>query len=76
MPVMDGIEATRVIKSSAHETVRFTPVIGLTANVNAQDLARFEQAGLDALMLKPFEPQQLRTQVARLLRQPQPGWVH
>lgn len=76
MPVMDGIEATRVIKSSAHETVRFTPVIGLTANVNAQDLARFEQAGLDALMLKPFEPQQLRTQVARLLRQPQPGRVH
>ncbi len=76
MPVMDGIEATRVIKSSAHETVRLTPVIGLTANVNAQDLARFEQAGLDALMLKPFEPQQLRTQVARLLRQPQPGRVH
>jgi len=76
MPVMDGIEATRVIKASATEAVRFTPVIGLTANVNAQDLARFEQAGLDALMLKPFEPELLRAQVARLLRQPQPGWAH
>ena len=76
MPLMDGIEAARLIKASAQEAVSSTPVIGLTANVNAQDLARFEQAGLDALMLKPFDPELLRAQVVRLLRQPQPGRAH
>ena len=75
MPVMDGVEATRCIKSSAQEGVRATPVIGLTANVSAQDLVRFKQAGLDALLLKPFEPEGLRRELERILHQrvPQPA---
>ncbi len=69
MPVMDGVEATRCIKSSAQHAVRATPVIGMTANVSAQDLGRFKQAGLDALLLKPFEPEGLRRELEQLLRQ-------
>ena len=69
MPVMDGIEATRGIKASVREAVRCTPVLGLTANVNPQDLARFERAGLDALLLKPFEAGRLLSEVERLLQQ-------
>jgi hypothetical protein len=76
MPAMDGIEATLSLKSSAQKAVRATPVIGLTANVNAQDLARFKQAGLDALLLKPFEPEGLRHELEQLLRPRMPEPEH
>ena len=65
MPVMDGIEATTVMRASADARMRQTPVLGLTANVNAGDLARFEQAGLNGLLLKPFDVEQLLTEAAR-----------
>ena len=65
MPVMDGAEATRQLR--AEPAWCHTPVLGLTANVNPQDLARFEAAGLDGLLLKPFELAQLRAQIERLL---------
>ncbi|WP_293753122.1 response regulator [Limnohabitans sp. Rim8] len=67
MPHMDGIEATRTLRASPLPWVASTPVIGLTANVNQQDLARFEAAGLNVLMLKPFEPEKLCAQIERLL---------
>ena len=70
MPVMDGIEATRLIRQSMQPGVSDTPVLGLTANVNAQDLARFEQAGLNGLLLKPFELERLHSEVRRLLDVP------
>jgi signal transduction histidine kinase/CheY-like chemotaxis protein len=70
MPVMDGIEATRLIRQSMQPGVSATPVLGLTANVNAQDLARFEQAGLNGLLLKPFELERLHSEVRRLLAVP------
>ena len=69
MPVMDGIEATKGIRASPRDAVRRTPVLGLTANVNPQDLAHFEKVGLDALLLKPFEPARLLSEVERLLPQ-------
>ena len=75
MPEMDGIETTRWIRASEDARTRRTPVLGLTANVNAQDLASFEQAGLDALLLKPFEMRRLREEVARLVQAAGPARV-
>ena len=65
MPGMDGTEATQRLR--AHPDWRHIPVLGLTANVNPQDLARFEAAGLNGLLFKPFELAQLRAQIERLL---------
>jgi signal transduction histidine kinase len=67
MPVMDGIAATQAVRQSLPEALRQTPVIGLTANVTPQDLERFEAAGLNALMLKPFEPGTLCEKIEGLL---------
>ncbi len=66
MPVMDGIETTRAIRASAHDRIREMPLLGLTANVSSVDLAHFQQAGLDGLLLKPFEVERLRSEVDRL----------
>ncbi|WP_158270373.1 response regulator [Limnohabitans sp. 2KL-17] len=67
MPHMDGIEATQALRASQDPRVARTPVIGLTANVNQQDLARFESSGLNVLMLKPFEPEKLCEQIEQLV---------
>ena len=66
MPVMDGIEATAAMRASARSDIRDTPVLGLTANVSVDDLRRFRQAGLDALLTKPFEIERLCREVHRL----------
>jgi CheY-like chemotaxis protein len=43
------------------------PVLGLTANVSEPDLLRFQQAGLNGLLLKPFDLERLRGEVQRLV---------
>ena len=56
------------MRASADARMRQTPVLGLTANVNAQDLARFKQAGLNGLLLKPFEQNKLLDQMDQLVQ--------
>jgi signal transduction histidine kinase/CheY-like chemotaxis protein len=70
MPVMDGIEATRRVRSSSDALLRSLPILGLTANVSEQDLTRFQQAGLNGLLLKPFDLERMRAEVASLLAHP------
>jgi CheY-like chemotaxis protein len=67
MPVMDGIDATRLIRQDPAERIQQVPVLGLTANVNPLDLERFKSAGLSGVMLKPFEPDQLCERIEQLL---------
>jgi len=67
MPVMDGIAATQKLRQEWPEPMCLVPVLGLTANVNPEDLARFKGAGLSDVMLKPFEPAALCHRVERLL---------
>jgi signal transduction histidine kinase len=67
MPEMDGIEATFALRHTLGASVCNTPVLGLTANVNPQDLERFSAAGVNAVVLKPFDAVKLCAQVAQLL---------
>jgi signal transduction histidine kinase/CheY-like chemotaxis protein len=67
MPVMDGIDATRLIRQDPVVRITQVPILGLTANVNPLDLARFTSAGLSDVMLKPFEPEQLCERIEQLL---------
>ncbi len=55
MPEMDGIEATEHIRQDLDSPMQHVPVILLTANVNAQDHLRGLRAGINALMVKPFD---------------------
>ena len=71
MPVMDGIETARTMRASDHALTRNTPVLGLTANVSTVDLQRFRDAGLNGLLLKPFETLLLYSEVERLTAQAQ-----
>ena len=67
MPVMDGIDATRLIRQDPLARIQQVPVFGLTANVNPLDLERFKSAGLSGVMLKPFEPAELCQRAEQML---------
>jgi len=67
MPEMDGIEATQRLRQELQGAAANTPVLGLTANVNPNDLERFAKAGVDDTVLKPFDQVKLCEQVQHLL---------
>ena len=58
MPVMDGYEATRLIREDAR--CQNLPIIAMTANAMDVDRAVCLAAGMNAHMGKPFDPQQLK----------------
>ncbi|WGZ94334.1 MAG: ATP-binding protein [Candidatus Thiothrix putei] len=65
MPVMDGMEATLLIRAQEQITGTHTPIIALTANVLASDRERCLQAGMDDFLSKPFELPALLDVLAR-----------
>ncbi len=55
MPIMDGIEATRIIRSSDREYLRTVPIIALTANAFNEDVKHCLDAGMNIHLSKPFK---------------------
>ena len=68
MPVMDGLSATRAIRSMNREDARTVPIIALTANAFDEDVQRSMQAGLNAHLSKPVEPETLYKTLEGLIR--------
>ncbi len=67
MPEMDGLEATRVIRAMDRQDAREIPIIALTANAFDEDVQRSMQAGLDAHLSKPVDPEMLFDTLERLI---------
>lgn len=63
MPEMDGLEATRQIRSLEQALGRHTPILALTANAMKGDANTCISAGMDGYLTKPFEADQLVTAV-------------
>ena len=59
MPEMDGLEATRTIRAMDRRDAKKIPIIALTANAFDEDVQRSLQAGLNAHLSKPVEPDAL-----------------
>ncbi len=59
MPEMDGLEATRAIRALDRPDAKSVPIIALTANAFDEDVQRSMQAGLNAHLSKPVEPETL-----------------
>ena len=56
MPEMDGLEATNAIRLMGREDAKTIPIIALTANAFDEDVQRSLQAGLNAHLSKPVDP--------------------
>ncbi len=59
MPVLDGLEATRVIRRSGHPQAATIPIIAQTADAFNEDIARALSAGMNAHVSKPIQPDRL-----------------
>ncbi len=65
MPVMDGYEATRLIRSDMR--YEKLPIIAMTAHSMATDREKCSEAGLNGHILKPIEPESLFATLARCM---------
>lgn len=65
MPVMDGLELCRIIKTNFEYS--HIPVILLTAKNTLQSKIEGLETGADAYIEKPFSPEYLQVQIANLL---------
>jgi two-component system, sensor histidine kinase and response regulator len=59
MPIMDGLEATRVLREKENGTERHQAVVAMTALVMKGDRERCMAAGMDGYLTKPIRPQEL-----------------
>ncbi|MBQ9156929.1 MAG: response regulator [Eubacterium sp.] len=68
MPEMDGLTATRTIRAMDREDAKTIPIIALTANAFDEDVQRSLQAGLNAHLTKPVQPDSLYETLESLIK--------
>src|SRR5262249_48934696 len=69
MPVMDGIEATRILRSNPrYETL---PIVAMTANAMASDRELCLASGMNDHIAKPIDPDQLFGVLLRWIHRPE-----
>ena len=59
MPVMDGIEAARMIRVEEKMTGHRSTIVAVTANVRKEHIRKCEAAGMDVFLAKPVRMEQL-----------------
>ena len=64
MPRMDGLEATRRIRSLARADAGEVPIIGMSANAFSDDVAAAKEAGMDDYVVKPINRERLLAALA------------
>ena len=67
MPEMDGIVATSMLRQTVTSPNQKIPVLGLTANISTDDHLRCLKAGMNDIVLKPFEREKLTQRIEQLL---------
>ncbi len=69
MPVMDGVAATRAIRTSGPAGAAL-PILALTANADEQDARTYLAAGMNAVVSKPIQPDILLDAIRRAMNAP------
>ena len=68
MPAMDGLTASRTIRALDRPDAKDIPIIAMTANAFDEDVKQSLQAGMNAHLSKPVEPERLYETLARMIR--------
>jgi len=67
MPVMNGYEATRLIRGMNRRDAGSIPIFAMTADAFAEDIAMARQAGMDRHLSKPIDAVSLMQEITRVL---------
>lgn len=73
MPVMDGHEATKVIRNSNHPDAKNIQIIALTANAFTEDITESFTAGMNDYLTKPVNTDVLYKTINRIIEDKIPG---
>ena len=73
MPEMDGLEAAAEIRALDRPDAKKIPIIALTANAFDEDVQRSLQAGMNAHLSKPVEPDHLYRTLEELIKKAEAG---
>ena len=65
MPVMDGLEATRRIRTCTHPRGATVPIIPISANAFADDIQKAKNAEMNEHLAKPFEMEKVLRAISR-----------
>ncbi len=68
MPIMDGCEATKFIRSMDRSDAQTIPIIAMTAHTFSEEVKRCEEAGMNAHIAKPLDVGKLMAEVAKYRR--------
>ena len=68
MPVMNGYEATKIIRSLDREDAKQIPIIAMTANAFTEDRIRAKEAGMDEHVAKPVDVELLIKVIHKLVK--------
>ncbi len=72
MPIMDGFEATKIIRQMPEERKRNIPIIAMSARALQGDKEKSLEAGLNAHITKPIDPVEFYAELAKWLEQKNP----
>jgi PAS domain S-box-containing protein len=68
MPIMDGIEASRIIRKSDNYKIKNIPIVALTAAIMSESHDKIEDLHINDYVLKPFKPHDLFERILRHIR--------
>ena len=68
MPVMNGYEATKMIRSLDREDAKKIPIVAMTANAFTEDRIRAKEAGMDEHVAKPVDVELLKKVIHKLVK--------
>jgi len=68
MPVLDGIEATKIIRSSENPKIKNIPIIAITAAIMSEATEKIEGLNINDYILKPFKPQDLFEKIKKNIK--------
>ena len=67
MPLMDGLTATKAIRNLPTKWTEKVPIIAMTANAFEEDIQKTKEAGMNAHLSKPIEPNLLFSTLANFI---------
>jgi signal transduction histidine kinase/CheY-like chemotaxis protein len=71
MPVMKGLDAAKIIRASTNENIKNIPIIAMTADAFAENIAECFDAGMDGHIAKPIDMKMVLAEIDKVMKKQQ-----